>query len=217
MNAPNPLLDEWTKVMGPHFQREQADMAHFRRTGHFPEWTKDRLNERMAPFRARHELVVKYAWAIPTGEAIAAIAAASPAGVVEIGAGTGYWAGLLRVAGVNVLAYDEAPYDNIQAQGKFSHVDLGGPEKAALWPSMTLFLCWPPYATPMALLCLDAYKGSTLAYVGEGAGGCNGDDSFHDTLSSEWTVETSVDLPQWDGIHDDLTIYRRKTKVVGMK
>mmetsp|Transcript_7858 Transcript_7858/g.19988 ORF Transcript_7858/g.19988 Transcript_7858/m.19988 type:complete len:164 (-) Transcript_7858:188-679(-) len=46
----------------------------------------------------------KYAWAIPDQRAIRIIANFSP--LVEIGAGKGYWAMLLRQAGADVLALD---------------------------------------------------------------------------------------------------------------
>lgn len=42
--------------------------------------------------KARASMAREYAWAIPSPEALLAIKAASPKGVVEIGAGTGYWA-----------------------------------------------------------------------------------------------------------------------------
>jgi hypothetical protein len=57
----------------------------------------------------RMEYVARYAFGVPTEEALAAIAAVSPRGVVEIGAGSGYWAALLRDRGVRVEAYDIAP------------------------------------------------------------------------------------------------------------
>ena len=44
----------------------------------------------------------------------------------------------------------------------------------------------------------------------EGYGGCTADDSFHQLLDDEWDEDQEVDLPQWDGIHDRLTVYRRR-------
>lgn len=44
----------------------------------------------MSEWRARDVLVRDYAWAIPNHEAIEACAALSP--IVEVGAGSGYWA-----------------------------------------------------------------------------------------------------------------------------
>jgi len=64
----------------------------------------------------------------------------------------------------------------------------------------------------MAAECLIAYKGQTVIFVGEGWGGCTGDDLFHDHLSSDFEkVEDYYDLPQWEGIHDYLAVYKRRS------
>src|SRR3712207_5908989 len=58
----------------------------------------------------RRQLTRTYAWAIPNQAAIDAIAdLAEGRGVMEVGAGTGYWAALLRQAGVDVIPTDAAP------------------------------------------------------------------------------------------------------------
>lgn len=50
------------------------------------------------------ELEERYAWAIPDDRALRILEEFSP--VIEIGAGRGYWAHLLRERGVDTLAYD---------------------------------------------------------------------------------------------------------------
>ena len=52
-----------------------------------------------------------YSWGVPTEEALKAIIDVSPAGVVEVGAGTGYWAMLLHTRGVDIVAYDRTPVE----------------------------------------------------------------------------------------------------------
>lgn len=47
-----------------------------------------------------------FAWSVPSSEAIEAIVDRSKGGVCEIGAGTGYWAMLIRKRGLKVVAYD---------------------------------------------------------------------------------------------------------------
>jgi hypothetical protein len=54
----------------------------------------------------RRELAARFAWAIPAPAALAAVAEAGP--LVETGAGTGYWAALLRELGADVVATDPA-------------------------------------------------------------------------------------------------------------
>lgn len=167
----------------------------------------------VSPFSRRDALCRKYAWAIPSPEALDRIAALGP--IVEIGAGTGYWAYLLGEMGVDVLAYDINPpgpgSSNHYHKGvdPWTEVLQGGPEQAIYHPERTLLLCWPPYETPMAYEALRAYRGNTVVYIGEGEGGCTGDDSFHDLLHTEWTVE-QFDIPTFDWIHDSLHVCTRK-------
>jgi hypothetical protein len=164
----------------------------------------------------RWDLVQRYSFAIPTDRAIAALAKLSP--LVEIGAGRGYWAYLLRQAGADIVAFDTYPrcyadsgwWQPDQGGGPWTEISYGGPERAARYPERTLFLCWPPYGADMAVRALRAYRGQVVAYVGEGEGGCTGDAAFHARLEREWDMEKRIGLPQWSGIHDDLTIYRRK-------
>jgi hypothetical protein len=58
---------------------------------------------------ARDRFIARYGFAVPTDDALSRIQAVSPDGVVEIGAGTGYWARLLHDRGVDIEAYDVAP------------------------------------------------------------------------------------------------------------
>ena len=79
-----------------------------------------------------------FAFALPSEAALAAVARWSPGGVVELGAGEGLWAWLLRRRGVAVHAYDavtRCPYDVVMT---------GGPMEAACHPGCSLLLCWPP-------------------------------------------------------------------------
>jgi hypothetical protein len=66
----------------------------------------------------------------------------------------------------------------------------------------------------MARSALSGYLeegGRTLAFIGEGEGGCTADDEFFRLLETGEEVE-SIPLPQWDGLHDHLTIYRFERK-----
>jgi hypothetical protein len=78
-------------------------------------------------------------------------------------------------------------------------------------PDRTLVL-WPPYDNPMAALALKLYGGATVAYVGEDGWGCTGDGAFHDLLWSHWETVRVIDIPQWEGLHDRLRIYRREER-----
>ena len=57
-----------------------------------------------ATYTIRSEAIQKYAFAIPNTEAIERIAQHGP--VVEMFAGSGYWASFLKQAGADIIAYD---------------------------------------------------------------------------------------------------------------
>lgn len=166
-------------------------------------------------FIARAGLVAQYAWAIPNDAAIEAIVEIGKP-VIEIGAGNGYWASLIATAGGTVECWDREPGRHTYGEtGKLWHpVAQGGSE--AIGPQHkghTLLLVWPPYDTPMGTECLLRFMeagGSTLVYVGEGQYGCTADDEFHRILDEHWKCERTVPIPVWQGMGDNLHVYRRK-------
>lgn len=161
-------------------------------------------------YQKRGRFVKEYAWALPSPDVIRAIVAFADGGtILEIGAGSGLWAHLLREAGAEIRATDVEPWDTT-----YTFVaQLSATEALALYPDAhVLMLCWPPYADPLGALALAVFTGDRLVYIGEGEGGCTGDDTFHAMLSEFWEVEEpSAMLPQWPGLHDCLDLYRRKS------
>ncbi len=153
-----------------------------------------------------------YAWAVPTPEIIKYIAKFSP--IVEIGAGTGYWAALLRQEGAKVYAYDKNPpkgdTKNHWAQNAwaYTHVAKGTEINSATHTDCTLFLCWPPMGE-MAFQSLRHYKGERVIYIGEWRGGATADDDFFDALDKDWTEINTLRIPQWLGLYDYLVTYER--------
>lgn len=162
----------------------------------------------------RHMLTPAYAWAIPSPDDIGWITTLLDGrGVVEIGAGTGYWAWQLAQAGVDVAAYDAKPGGNHYCSPVQYHpVQEGGPRKASQHPDRALLLCWPPYDTAMATETLRAYTGDLLIYVGE-YGGCNADDDFFELLDSDWqSLGGSTRHVTYAGIHCRLDAYQRSAQ-----
>jgi hypothetical protein len=83
-----------------------------------------------------------FAWAVPNDAALKALLALGP--LVELGAGTGYWAWLLMRRGADIIAYDVA--DSHEGQGyRFRHqlVRDGGAEVLKSSGKRALLLCWP--------------------------------------------------------------------------
>lgn len=158
-------------------------------------------------------LTDKYSWSVPNEAALNKIASFGP--VVEVGAGTGYWSALLRLRGVDVVAYDAHPIESgtssfhPRAEQSWTNIAQGSETSAARHGDRTLFLSWPPGGEPMAANTLSSFTGKRLAYVGEGRGGVTGDARFHDLLDTQWSLVDTVEIPQWKGRSDALHIYER--------
>jgi hypothetical protein len=154
--------------------------------------------------------VKKWAWAVPNEEAIEVLAAEP---VVEIGAGTGYWAKMVTEAGGDVVAYDEKPFLNHYCAGEWFPVQKGGTRNVQQHADRTLFLCWPPYRDGMATLALRTFwkaGGYRMVFVGEGEWGCTADRAFFIEREKRWDCQRVVRIPRWDGIHDYMEVYTRR-------
>lgn len=221
---PNPYWDEVKKIPG-----DPINLKYER------GWEPEPFSLHGTPLRRyRDELVRQYAWAITAPESVQFVAEhAGPHGLVEIGAGTGYWAWCLSHLGVDVVAYDKAPpasgpnwYHSPMepmktAGGAIWHrprqvatrewvpVRKGRPWHASRWPHRTLFLCWPPYTDLMAHSSLRQYRGNRLIYIGEGEGGCNAGRAFFSRLAAEWDEVATHKPVQWSGLHDWIIVYER--------
>jgi hypothetical protein len=188
-------------LFNPYLDFFQALPASFRRNPSVPVsavelWAPDWLALKMAV--ARH-----FAWAVPTEEAIACIRRHA-ASVVEVGAGSGYWAWLMRQAGIVVAAFDRDP-----PQFTWSEVECGDESVAFAHPEKALFLCWPPWASNMAVNALAAYGGEHVVYVGEWIGGAaNG--SFFGWLTAGFECIDSHAIPQWYMRDDRLMVFRSR-------
>ncbi|CAM9339292.1 unnamed protein product, partial [Phaeothamnion confervicola] len=155
-------------------------------------------DERLALFESvaekGEELVRRYAWAIPDERAIQAAAEFSP--IVEIGAGGGYWASLLRARGADVKAYDLEP-SRAREKGKgkakkrkSERKEEGEDEEIVFWTEVleggppvleedgnaerALLLCYPDFDgstndndEPMSLQCLQRSETDVVIHVGE--------------------------------------------------
>lgn len=192
--------------------------------------------QRLDDMDVRWEYTGHYSFAIPSAEALDAIADVSPNGVVEEAAGGGYWAALLRARGVpRVEAYDSHPvappaqpafgtlipseYNQFIAHS-WGEVRAGSAGACAAHPNLSLMLCWPPETSRAALIALDSYEGDTLIYVGELPEAVDGrqphmaEALFFHRLRSTWRQVDRVAIPQWevpdDGEHDSLTVWKRR-------
>lgn len=188
---------------------------------------------------ARAEAIREYAFAVPTDAALDLIRESAPFGIVEIGAGTGYWAALIAARGIDVVAYDAAPApssDNRFFAGRepWYDVRVGDEHSVMAHVDRTLLLVWPTFdeAWP-ADVAERHYRrgGKRVIYVGEPAGGLTGDARFHALFGmlehcfacgyglldspcicgteSIWKEVRSMEIPRWEGCDDRIYVFER--------
>lgn len=214
MGAPwNPYWDEvkdhigWDRLMRQHAvlprdpDRDDDD---------------DGIWSTVASTKLRKQLVPRYAWTVSDPATVDFILRFCGDTVIDPMAGTGYWARLLTERGVFTLAYDRhaaTPQYNDWHRGT-EHWTRVLPGEAvdtvtAAGPGVTLLLSWPPYNTPDGADAVRAYTGHRIIYIGEGDGGCTGDDALHKIFQTEWS-EVEYHAPvQWWGLRDLVFVYDR--------
>jgi hypothetical protein len=158
-------------------------------------------------------LTKRYSWAIPSPGDIAWLTRILDGrGLVEIGAGSGYWAWQAQQAGVDAIAYEPVSSSaNTFTDGtEYSAIRRGGPAAARHHPDRALLLCWPSHGEPWANDALRAYTGDLLIYIGQGEGGRCADGDFFRLLARAWTpIGSSVHHVTWRHTDSTMTAYRR--------
>jgi hypothetical protein len=166
--------------------------------------------------------------------ALASIARYAP--IVEIGAGTGYWARCLRERSIDVVAYDEFGeqwqtwFRPLVLQGlEISHgvralvsqpdqtrsdpvlwteVLKGSPSVLAQHSQRTLMLCWPDPWSGFDEAGLLEHRGAYVVFVG--APGDTGSDGFRRLIHRKWQSVEEADVPRWFNSDDRLVVYQRR-------
>jgi hypothetical protein len=205
----NPYLEEWRAQLGRQRRRE----------GTIQRLLERRQFKKLPTFRKyRKPYQDKYSYAIPNEEALSTLSEFAP--LVEVGAGTGYWAWLLRQRGTDIICYDSSPPSPDSGQNQFhprarcwSQVLEGDETVVDRHPERTLFLCWPPLRDSMAYRALARYRGNIFVGVFEApqANGINGstaDDQFMNLLKQSWSLIRRVDLPHWELCWDALFVFQ---------
>jgi len=188
-------------LFNPYLEFHRAMPACYRRDPSVPISAAELLSPQWLYLKAA--IAGHFAWAVPTDEAVRAILKCSTR-VVEIGAGGGYWAWMMRQAGIEVVAFDTH-----HACFNWSEVAHGDERAVLSYPDHALFLCWPPWNSDMAYNALTCHGGDHLAYVGEWMGG-SANPRFFALLASAYEAIDVVDIPQWYNRDDRLMIFRRR-------
>lgn len=120
---------------------------------------------------ARLALAERYSYVVPDAHSLEVLRSLDP--IVEIGAGTGYWASRLIGVGVDIVAFDQAPPDGDLPNRyhaptpTWTAVRHGDQTVLRDYSDRTLFLCWAPLFSSLGD-CLTYYGGSTIACIGDG-------------------------------------------------
>jgi len=156
----------------------------------------------------RQELVNKYSWAVPTDEAIDAIVKFSEwNGLIDFGAGSGYWSMLVAKKGINVIAVDNWTADKPEL---WFDVQTGSYEYLKMAGGRVLFMCWIPQYTDMGLMALKTWNGDKFIMVGEPAPArSNANPEFFEYLEANYSLVKMVDIPNWFNHNDEVFFYER--------
>jgi len=164
----------------------------------------------------RQRFASRYSWAIPTLSVLEEIRRRSPDGVVDFGAGTGYWSALLNVLGCKVRSID-VPRDDLRFVA-YNHLDEPqwvsierNPSRVGKGTSrMTLLLVWPPETSDMAAEALHRWDGQCVVYVGEGPNGSTASTAFFKRLFDGFVLTREMKIPTFYGYFDRCLIFDRK-------
>lgn len=149
----------------------------------------------------REHYIARIGHAVPTENFISVFKSLPP--VLEIGAGRGYLSKILRQAGIDAVATDPDPRpmdpvytlpserqkgDTDLVSCKVEMLDALGALSA--YPGRTILCSWPAYETSWLTRAVEAMTpGQVLAYVGEGPGGLNADESFFRAIETGQLIE----------------------------
>ena len=146
-----------------------------------------------------------------TPEAIEIIRRYSP--LLEVGAGTGYWASELARAGADIIATDpghSAGFFRRSPRYGQEILKLEARDAIRLHPERNLLMCWP-HTGGWTWEAARDFRGQRLIYVGEGRMGCTGGSFLFDILRERYEIEGELEIPTFRTIHDRLQVWKVKT------
>ena len=124
---------------------------------------------------------------------------------LEVMAGAGWLARALSDHGVDIVATDNASWSDkhtemrrifpVKKMEALEAIDKYGDRDI-------LIVSWPPLNMDILYFLKRWGEEKPIIYIGEGNGGCNTTDEFWNHFSEE----TTIYIPQWWGIHDQVFI-----------
>jgi hypothetical protein len=163
-------------------------------------------------YEKREKFRVGTSWHVPNQELVSKLLEHGP--IVSVGSGFAYTESIAIVQGADIIATDIQPNkkNGWCREGKFhcKVEKLNAEEAVKKYEDRNVFMAWPPYDNPMAHTVVTSMKvGTYLIYVGEGHGGCTGDDNFFGCLYNDFEEVDCFNIPKWSGINDACWIYKK--------
>lgn len=170
-----------------------------------------------ASFGVRAIIVKLMSWSIMTKEAIDEIIEFSGGQtIMDLMAGSGYISYLIEKSGGSVEAFDlpiNAKEDNHYNYDRKNWYPIKPKDiqEQEIVPNSTILLSWIPYQEAIANKTLkDMSPGQKLVLIGEQKYGCTATDCFFDILEEEFDHVKTIEIPQWEGLHDYVDLYVKK-------
>jgi len=188
--------DQWPKAdeMAIYFNLPPSPFSSIDRA-------KYGMEEEFKLLLERRVMCETFSFAIPSLEALQLIAKFQP--ILEIGAGSGFWATLLKRHNCDVITTDIKK----SFPKEFTEIEyLSAIDAIEKYPDRNVFCSWPDLDT-WAEEVLPYIK-NKLIYIGEW-NGCTASDNFHDILAKEFKIIAKCTIPQWYLINDNLTVLER--------
>lgn len=157
---------------------------------------------RASLFALRDAYISRFGFAVPTPAFASLVAPYGP--LLEVGAGKGTLGRILRANGVPCVSTDIAPWTGAARVQK-----MDAASALALYLHRNVLCSWPSLGEPWLADLLPRFRpGQRLLLIGEGRGGCTGDDALFDALAG-WTKGPTLRhaVWSWPGIHDILQVW----------
>jgi hypothetical protein len=165
----------------------------------------------------RNAAVTFFSWAVPTLPVVMEIASFATSGLLEVGAGTGYWSKLLADVGADVVAVDNFS-EHGRDHGNWEHqkplfydvFNADGTEyiRSGQAAERALFFCWPR-GDFNAREGFPGYEGNRVIFIGEEAG-CTADIAGQLLRTGCWETVREAYMPRWQGMNDVCVFLERK-------
>lgn len=170
------------------------------------------VEENSSYLHKREKYRKSISWHIPSDDIIERIIKYGP--VISVGSGYGYTESIAIEKGGDVICSDISPGSNgwcKEGDARCEIIEISGDQAVKKYKERNVFMAWPPYNDPMAYNVIkEMLPGKILIYIGEGEGGCTGDDLFFDYLYKEFDEVEFIRILSWTGIHDNCRIYIKK-------